>query len=291
MSLRVYYRIEMVAEGATRFSPSASKPAEVIADWGAAGVDMEVKKPWPVSATDLCRTHDPAYVAGVLDGSLANGFGDTGDDVRRALPFTVGAMVCATKYALKTGQNAAALCSGFHHASYATGGGFCTFNGLVVAAQAAKAAGARRVGILDLDHHYGNGTDQIVKRLKLDFVEHFTAGLTFKRADQARGFLDGLPALIKKRFYNCNVLIYQAGADPFVEDPLGGWLTMDELRERDRLVFNTCARMRLPVAWNLAGGYAKEPDGSIPKVLAIHRATAEESLGATAAKAARKKSA
>ena len=42
------------------------------------------------------------------------------------------------------------------------------------------------------------------------------------------------------------------------------------------------ARARVPVAWNLAGGYQREPDGSIPKVLEIHdntlRACAEAFL-------------
>ena len=54
---------------------------------------------------------------------------------------------------------AAALASGFHHAHADHGEGFCTFNGLVVAAEALRAAGrVRTVAVLDLDLHYGNGT-------------------------------------------------------------------------------------------------------------------------------------
>jgi hypothetical protein len=34
---------------------------------------------------------------------------------------------------------------------------------------------------------------------------------------------------------DCDVLLYQAGADPHINDPLGGWLTTAQLRERDRI--------------------------------------------------------
>lgn len=68
---------------------------------------------------------------------------------------------------------------------------------------------------------------------------------------------------------NCDVILYQAGADPHVEDPLGGWLTSTQLRDRDRLVFETARKYRIPIAWNLAGGY-QEP---LRKVLDIHDAT------------------
>lgn len=59
----------------------------------------------------------------------------------------------------------------------------------------------------------------------------------------------------------------------------GGVLTTEQIFERDRRVFKLCKKHNVPVAWNLAGGYQVEPDGSIPKVLEIHlntfRAAAE----------------
>jgi hypothetical protein len=55
-----------------------------------------------------------------------------------------------------------------------------------------------------------------------------------------------------------------------VKDPLGGFLTTTQLRKRDAFVFRTLATMGIPVVWNLAGGYQKKPDGSIPAVLEIH---------------------
>jgi len=60
--------------------------------------------------------------------------------------------------------------------------------------------------------------------------------------------------------------LYAAGADPHIEDPLGGWLTTHQLAERDRLVFEMAHERRIPVAWNLAGGY----QSPLRRVLDIH---------------------
>jgi len=260
------------------FSPSAAKPAKVLADWQAAGLKIEVMNPQMADALVIAQAHDPDYVAQVLTLETHNGFGNKSPAVARSLVHTVGAMISATLAAMRDGKPAAALCSGFHHASYSGGGGFCTFNGLIVAAFEAKKAGAKRVGILDLDEHYGNGTDGIIKHLKLKWVEHFTAGAHYHRADQAETFLKALPGIMRQRFHSCDVLLYQAGADPYVKDPLGGWLTMEELRLRDRIVFQTAKQMGLPVSWCLAGGYSKDENGEITPVLQIHRATAEEAI-------------
>lgn len=271
--MKVFYRPQMVADSGS-FSPSAAKPAQVLADWQAAGLKIEVLNPQIADAEIIAQAHNPAYVANVLTLDTANGFGNVSAPVARSLVHTVGAMISATLAALRDGKPAAALCSGFHHAGYNGGGGFCTFNGLVIAAFEAKKAGARKVGILDLDEHFGNGTEDIIKKLKLKWIEHFTGGAHYHRPEQAETFLKALPGIMKRRFHDCDVLIYQAGADPYVKDPLGGWLTMEQLAERDRLVFETAKSMGIGVAWNLAGGYSKDENGGITPVLQIHRQTA-----------------
>ena len=68
---------------------------------------------------------------------------------------------------------------------------------------------------------------------------------------------------------DCDVILYQAGADPHIDDPLGGWLTTEQLYERDLLVFQAAAELGIPVAWNLAGGYQTP----LSKVLRIHDGT------------------
>ena len=189
-------------------------------------------------------------------------------EVARSLPYTSGSLLSAARAALENGV-AVSPSSGFHHAGYDRALGFCTFNGLMVTALALRAEHPKlRVGILDYDYHYGDGTDDILRRLELNWVTHCTAGQTYLYPDQATAFLDAIPAHVA-RMAGCDVVLYQAGADPHIDDPLGGFLTTAELAERDRRVFQHLHDHGIPVAWNLAGGY-QQP---LSKVVAIHRNT------------------
>ena len=180
-------------------------------------------------------------------------------------------MLSAARHALRHGGAAVAPCSGFHHAEWAQGGGFCTFNGLMVTAAALHEEGATRIGILDCDMHYGDGTDDILERLgNAAWVTHFTAGASFSAPSQAGAFLREVLPEALHQMRSCNVVLYQAGADPHVDDPLGGWLTTEQLRARDEIVFEALRTLGIPVAWNLAGGYQRDAGGGIPKVLEIH---------------------
>lgn len=74
------------------------------------------------------------------------------------------------------------------------------------------------------------------------------------------------------------LIIYQAGADVHVDDPLGGTMTSEEMRERDRFVFESCRELHMPVAYCHAGGYTRDENGGISGVLALHRATLKEAI-------------
>jgi acetoin utilization deacetylase AcuC-like enzyme len=64
-----------------------------------------------------------------------------------------------------------------------------------------------------------------------------------------------------------NMIFYLAGADPYAEDQLGGLsLTMEGLKQRDRVVFGTGIELSVPVAVTLAGGYARNTGDTV----AIH---------------------
>ncbi|MBK7402168.1 MAG: histone deacetylase [Myxococcales bacterium] len=275
----VYFCPEMVADAAS-YSPSAAKPAAVVARFLDRGLPVVVARPDPVTEGDLARAHAPSYVREVLAGRRDNGFGNRRADVARSLPFTSGAMLSAARAALACQRVTCAPCSGFHHAAWDHGAGFCTFNGLVVTAAAlhAERPGVR-VGILDCDMHYGDGTDEILDRLGLrGFVQHVTIGARFGAREDAAPFLSALPELVRA-FRGCDVLLYQAGADPHVDDPLGGFLTTDELARRDAIVFGEARALGLPVAWNLAGGYQRDARGGIEPVLQIHENTLRACAG------------
>lgn len=261
----VFYTEAMVADSES-FSPSARKPAAVVRSWQVLGVPLEIVAPRPVTVDELARAHDRAYVEDVLAGRRKNGFGNRSPAVAASLPFTSGAMLAAARAAIANGHVAVAPCSGFHHAGYDHAGGFCTFNGLMVTACALRAEGlAKAVGILDFDQHWGDGTEDIIERLDAGWVRHYSAGVRWQRVEQAEAFLEAVPGIVRS-MQDCDVLLYQAGADSHVDDPLGGWLTTEQLRERDRLVFENAQRHAVPIAWNLAGGY-QEP---FSRVLEIH---------------------
>lgn len=280
-TIPVFYTPKMVADSRS-VSPSAAKPAKVVESWQKQ-FPIELHEPMPVTVEELCRAHDRDFVEGILSCQEDNGFGNRSPEVAASLLYTSGAMLSAARHLARQlqagtkGTVAAAPCSGFHHAGPRRSEGFCTFNGLMVTALALREEfPGMRVGILDFDMHYGNGTDDII-RVKQDtsWLRHFTAGSYFVFPHQAPEFFRNMPNFINS-FSDCDLMLYQAGADPHINDPYGGFLTTEELRQRDAQVFNAFKALEIPIVWNLAGGYQTERDGSIPKVLEIHDNTMRE---------------
>lgn len=300
--LRVFYHPQQTAKAERLFSPSARKPAEVLKSWKKRRLPMKVIGDFePATKRDFYLAHDLQMVDDILACRAPNGFGTMDEEIARSLPWTTGSMIAATLDALKHGGITASLTSGFHHASFNRAAAFCTFNGLAIAAMRARLAGANKVGVLDFDGHLGNGTDDIIAHFGLDWNEHYTLGGNPIVADERKSrfglgafeetyglpgsgrsitasrFLADLPKMMKRRFADCDVLLYQAGADSWVEDPLGGGVfDKAQMRQRDRIVFRQAMRLGLPTAWCLAGGYA-EP---LRKVLDLHDATAQEAVAA-----------
>lgn len=306
----VYYSNLMVKENGG-FSPSSFKPREVIADWQSKfSHDIEIHDIKPLGKEDFYKVHSKDYVDGIFDGTITNGYGLKSKEFAQVFCLTAGSLYLASKNALKSGV-AVSPTSGFHHARYNKAEGFCTFNGLVLTSVLLKEKGfAKKIGIIDFDMHYGNGTDEIIKNLNLDYVVHYTAG---KKYDLHYPLLNFLKPLIKK-FYNkkfsqsdkveinkpklrqkllankgdkfiqeidsilnnfkdCDLIIYQAGADQHIDDPYGGLLTYEQMQIRDSKVFMFAKENNIPVVWNLAGGYQKDINGTIEPVLKCHRNT------------------
>ena len=275
-----FYDERMNVAGLETLSPSAAKPGKFMAlmkhhAWG--DVTRDTYKVAPATIDDLKLVHDPRYVDGVFKRTLNNGFENNDPRVPDACLFTVGSMVGAVGRAFQSPTYpVCSPTSGFHHAGYGWGGGFCTFNGLMVAAaKFLQAHPGKKVGILDCDFHYGDGTDDILKKLPelAKSVVHHTSGKHFKGDDpqgEAMEFFVWLQESIDDlNEQGCSVVMYQAGADMHIQDPLGGILDDREMMHRDRLVFRG---LRCGVAWNLAGGYRTLGDDCAP-VLETHRLT------------------
>jgi acetoin utilization deacetylase AcuC-like enzyme len=120
--------------------------------------------------------------------------------------------------------------------------------------------------------HYGDGTDAILERLGRELtITNATFGRWFHQPRQASAYLKRLRETVAC-FDEFDLVLYQAGADVHIDDPLGGVLSTDGMIERDRIVFEAASDSETPIAWNLAGGY-QEP---LAKVVDLHVNTMRE---------------
>ncbi len=301
--IRAYHHPGFAADIGDHVMPM--RKFQMVADAVRGRAGIEIVEPRPAEEADLVRVHTLKYVAAVRTGeprALAESQKfPWSKALWPAVRLTNGACIAAAGHALESGV-AAAVASGFHHSSADHGEGFCTFNGLVVAADALLAAGrVDRVAVLDMDLHYGNGT----AALALARPWLFNASIYGNDYFQNRPYADvetcrhtdgpnhvsfALPGgsgrsvmqdAMERAFKSIlawgrpELLLYQAGADPYREDPYSPLdLDHDDLRERDRIVFDWARRLNLPVAWVLAGGYT--PDTA--KVVAVHVGTFDAAL-------------
>jgi acetoin utilization deacetylase AcuC-like enzyme len=254
------------------FRKAAAIAASLIDD-PIGGVELVV--PRPVGRGELEAVHTPAYVDAVLTGSpidlaSTNQLGwDRG--LAKAVCASTGGVVAAAIHALATGSVAGSLSSGLHHAAPERGNGYCTVNGLAVAAQMVIRAGAARVLILDLDAHCGGGTAAILIRLARGVrpcIEQVDVSVDefdrYESRPDARLTITDGPSYLEviareldriDRPESIDLVLYNAGMDP--HHLAGGVPGIDEqvLAERERIVFGWARLHRLPVAWVLAGGY------------------------------------
>jgi acetoin utilization deacetylase AcuC-like enzyme len=271
--MKVFYDKRQSIDSNESLSPSAGKPARVLESWKQLNVPFVELTFEPLTAADIALAHDRAYVDAVLAGAAENGFGNRDPDVAAALLWVAGSMVAAALHSYTTRETSFSPTSGAHHACYSSGGDFCTFNFLVIAAIKAHQAGAGQVGIIDLDYHYGNGTDDIIQHLDLSYVRHYTSGGDpIAALGTAEQWLKRLPDIVRA-FRTVDLIIFNAGVDSHINDPLGGMLTTEQMARRDRIVFETAHEIGVPVCTSLAGGYQVSRDGSLEAVLKLHDAT------------------
>ena len=240
----------------------------------------------PASDEMLALVHSAHYIGAVSQGTLTAaaqreiGFPWSEAMVDRARR-SVGATVAAVRAALTDGV-AANLAGGTHHASADSGGGFCVFNDVAVAARVFQTEARRRqpsaptarVAVIDLDVHQGNGTasifagDASVFTLSLHGDKNFPFRKVASDLDVAlpdgTGDADYLRALdealaqLAQRF-DPQLVIYLAGADAHEGDRLGRLKLTDRgMQARDERVFDWVWRRRLPVALCMGGGYGHD---------------------------------
>ncbi|HJO67065.1 MAG TPA: histone deacetylase [Sphingomonas sanguinis] len=227
----------------------------------------------------LEAVHDPDYVAEVLESRVPpektrrTGFPITEQVAFRAQAVPGGTWTAAM-LALKHGF-AANTAGGSHHALANTGAGYCVFNDLAVAAvRLVEQNVVARVAIVDCDVHQGDGTAALTAG-RHDIVTYSIHAEKNFPARKARSTLDvGLADGVDDDGYLAeleatlvpfldehrpDIILYQAGVDPFVEDRLGRLaLTREGLIARENLIANIALARGLPLASTVGGGYGDD---------------------------------
>ena len=239
--------------------------------------------PQPASDADILRVHDPRWVQRLKTGTLS-----VEEILKLEIPYSpemvagfwlaTGGSILAARNALREriGFN---IGGGFHHAFPGHGEGFCAIHDVAVAIRALQHDGLiQRAMVVDLDVHHGNGTaaifagDRSVLTLSMHQFHNYPSekpdsiiDIHLRDGVEDEEYLSRLKdSLAVAMSFAPNLVFYLAGADPYQQDQLGGLsLTIDGLKQRDRLVFETALAQNVPVAVVLAGGYARHTGDTV----------------------------
>jgi acetoin utilization deacetylase AcuC-like enzyme len=232
---------------------------------------------------ELCLAHSPSYVRSMQDGSVELqmikriGFPWSYNLYLRSCA-TVGGALAAAKSALQDGI-AGNLAGGTHHAHFDRGEGYCVFNDIAVATRYLKKEHlAKKIAIIDLDVHQGNGNSSILKNDEGVFIfsihgeknypfikipSHLDIALPTGATDDI--YLAALAEGLKEvKKFNPDFIFYQTGVDPLEFDHLGKMsLSFKGLMSRDEMVLSYALDQQIPISLALGGGYAKPIEKSV----------------------------
>ena len=198
--------------------------------------------------------------------------------IERTLRLTGGA-VEATIHAVKYGGITGNMAGGTHHAHRDFGSGYCVFNDLAISAMyAIQHLGVKRVAILDLDVHQGDGTATILsseERTRTISV-HCSTNFPFRKSvsdydipiEPESGdslFLEKVREAVKLCLdFHPDLVLFQAGVDGLEYDHLGKLnVTREGMQTRNQHVFEEMLSHRIPTVVFMGGGYAKPIEHTI----------------------------
>jgi len=257
--------------------------------------DIKLVSPEPATVEQLLLAHTAEYIKAFLSGEpyevASAALGEWSEEVVASVLASTGGVIAAVLAALKSGK-AGSLSSGLHHAKSDHGAGFCTINGLAIAALIALANGANSVGILDIDAHCGGGTFEILgdnPAIRIGDVS--TSAFDSWRSGQERHKLEitsdpemylNVVAEMLEHIGRIDVLLLNAGMDPAQGGGAGSTrgFTSELLEQRELLVAEWCERTNTPVAFVLAGGYVGS-SLTLGGVADLHMHTVAAIAGAT----------
>ena len=255
------------------------------------GIVKKFHIPKECSITTMKSSHSLGYINHIknktLDLKLQKKIGFPINDsvVRRSFVAT-GGTVLASKLALDS-KLACNTAGGSHHATFDCGAGYCVFNDVAVAANYLKnKVYAKKILIIDLDVHQGNGNSEIFKNDKdvLTFSMHCASNYPAKKSNsdidielkdhmEDKEYLNILHKNLKELNKNkYDFVFYIAGVDIHFEDRLGKLkITDDGINKRDQIVIENFYSKNTPLCGVLGGGYNKNFDKLIELHSMLHK--------------------
>ncbi len=249
-------------------------------------------EPPPAADEDILLVHQRGWVTRLKQGTLG-----ALELMKLEIPYSpqmvnafwlaAGGTTLAARLALEHGLGFN-VGGGFHHAFPGHGEGFCAIHDVAVAIRKLQQERLiERAMVIDCDVHHGNGTaaifasDPSVFTLSLHQWRNYPSikppsNLDVDLEDGVgdQEYLDLLRAACRKAFaeFHPQLVMYVAGADPYRGDQLGGLnLSIEGLKERDRLVLDFSRQNGAPAVVTLAGGYALQLEDTVT----IHSNTAK----------------
>lgn len=223
--------------------------------------------------------HDPEYFFNLLNITLSQkearkiGFPLSEVLVAREMIIADGT-IKASKFALKNGI-AMNIAGGTHHAFSSHGEAFCMLNDQAIGARYLQQKGfAKKILIVDLDVHQGNGTAEIFKKDASVFTfsmhgksnypfikETSDLDIALKNNTKDNEYLsilkNTLPKIINKE--KPDFIYYLCGVDVLETDKLGKLsLSVTGCKERDEFVLQTCRDFNIPLMCSMGGGYSPD---------------------------------
>lgn len=244
-----------------------------------------IREPRQISKDSLLLAHDSTYVDEFLEQKLSEkemrriGLTPwTPKMIDRTLCLTGGALE-ATIHAVEYGGITGNMAGGTHHAHRDFGSGYCIFNDLAISAMyAIEKLGVKRVAILDLDVHQGDGTATILSNeartrtisvhCSTNFpfrksISDFDLPLEPKAGDEL--FMEKVREAVELCVdFQPELVLYQAGVDGLEQDHLGKLcVTREGMQERNQYVFEKMLQNRIPTVIFMGGGYSKPIEHSL----------------------------
>jgi len=224
-------------------------------------------------------THDKDYLNRLHQQTLTDkeqrhiGFPQSPELTIRELIIAQGTIDCCY-YAMENGV-AMNVAGGTHHAFADRGEGFCMLNDIAIAANYLLRNGlAKKIFVIDLDVHQGNGTAKIFENEKrvFTFSMHGQHNYPFhkEKSDLDIGLKDGTNdveylGLLKENLPKLLIAVqpdfvfYLSGVDILDTDKYGKLKVSPEgCRQRDEFIFTVLKQNNIPCTVSMGGGYSAD---------------------------------